>query len=76
MDADAAVLPLLLPPHQLGVDLLHLRWSPGLPAEAATALPTQGGGLVLAGADTAAAIGWGWERGIALFEGRPLRPRG
>jgi uncharacterized integral membrane protein (TIGR00698 family) len=30
----------------------------------------------LTGADTAAAVGWGWERGIALFEGRLLRPRG
>ncbi|WP_343894065.1 hypothetical protein, partial [Craurococcus roseus] len=39
VEAEAAVLP-LLPPHRLGLDLLHLRWSPGLPAAAdAAALP-------------------------------------
>jgi hypothetical protein len=74
MDADAAVLR-LLPPHRLGLDLVQLRWSPGLPA-AAPALPAAPGGVALTGADTAAAVGWGWERGIALFEGRLLRPRG
>jgi len=72
--AEAAALP-LLPPHRLGVDLVHLRWSPGLPA-AAPALPAARGTVVLTGADTAAAVGWGWEQGIALFEGRLLRPRG
>ena len=74
MDADAAVLP-LLPPDRLGLDLVQLRWSPGLPA-AATSLPATPGSVALTGADTAAAVGWGWERGIALFEGRLLRPRG
>jgi hypothetical protein len=78
LGADAAVLP-LLPPHRLGLDLLHLRWSPALPAAAlAAALPTagRGEGVALCGADTAAAIGWGWEQGITLFEGRLLRRRG
>jgi hypothetical protein len=76
VEADAAALP-LLPPHRLGLDLVQLRWSPGLPAAAAEALLPAGreGTVVLAGADTAAAIGWGWEQGIALFEGRLLRPR-
>jgi hypothetical protein len=76
MDADAAVLPLLQPPRRLGLDLVHLRWSPGLPAAAAAAAPADGAEVVLTGADTAAAIGWSWERGGALFEGRLLRPRG
>jgi hypothetical protein len=76
--AEPAVLS-VLPPRRLGLDLLHLRWSPGLPAAfaaAAAPLPAAGsGGVVLTGADTAAAVGWGWEQGIALFEGRLLRPR-
>ena len=33
------------------------------------------GRVVLTGADRAAAIGWGWEAGVTLFEGRLLRPR-
>jgi hypothetical protein len=72
-EAEAAVLP-LLPPHRLGLDLVGLRWSPGLPA-VAEALPPGREGVVLLGADTAAAIGWAWEQGIALFESRLLRPR-
>ena len=39
-------------------------------------LPAAREGMVLRAADTAAAVGWGWEQGIALFEGRLLRPRG
>lgn len=76
-EAEPAALA-LLPPRRLGLDLLHLRWSPGLPAAVAAALPdaAERGGVVLCGADTAAAIGWGWEQGISLFEGRLLRPRG
>jgi hypothetical protein len=75
-EAEAVALP-LLPPHRLGLDSIHLRWSPALPAAAAVAgLPAGREGVVLTGADTAAAIGWGWEQGIALFEGRLLRPRG
>jgi hypothetical protein len=73
-EADAATLA-LLPPHRLGLDRLHLRWSPELPAAGAAALPAARDGVVLCGADTAAAIGWGWEQGISLFEGRMLRPR-
>lgn len=73
VDADALRL---LPPDRLGLDLVCLRWSPGLPAATAAAVPLSAGRVALLGADTAAAIGWGWERGIALFEGRLLRPRG
>lgn len=75
-DAEPALLA-VLPPDRLELDLLHLRWSPGLPeALAASGSPGPGGdGVVLTGTDAAAAIGWGWERGIALFEGRLLRPK-
>ncbi|MCO6415907.1 hypothetical protein JYK14_06915 [Siccirubricoccus sp. KC 17139] len=79
--AELAALP-LLPLDRLGIGLLRLRWSPGLPLEAqrlpgglAAWLPKGRGAVVLAGADRAAAIGWGWEEGIALFEGRLVRPR-
>ncbi|MBD0271519.1 MAG: hypothetical protein ICV73_06275 [Acetobacteraceae bacterium] len=78
VEAEAAVLA-LLPPHRLGLDVLHLRWSPGLPAAFAAAAPLAAAGrdgVVLSGADTAAAIGWGWEQGIGLFEGRLMRPKG
>ncbi|TDH62080.1 hypothetical protein E2C06_14050 [Dankookia rubra] len=60
------------PPDRMGVDLLRLPWSPDL-AALGPALPQ--GRVVLTGADRAAAIGWGWEAGVALFEGRLLRPR-
>ena len=75
MDAEAAMLP-LLPPHRLDLHRVQLRWSPELPAAvAAASLPAARDAVVLSGADSAAAIGWGWEQGIALFEGRLLRPR-
>jgi hypothetical protein len=75
MDAEAAMLP-LLPPHRLDLHRVQLRWSPDLPAVvAAASLPAERDAVVLSGADTAAAIGWGWGQGIALFEGRLLRPR-
>ncbi len=72
--AAPALLP-ALPLARLEVDLLRLRWSAALPGFAA-ALPEDRGKVVLAGAARAAAIGWGWEAGITLFEGRLLRPRG
>ena len=75
IDLDAAELLAALPAAALAVDLIRLRWSPALPGLAA-ALPEDRSRLVLGGADRAAAIGWGWEAGITLFEGRLLRPRG
>ncbi len=64
----------LLPPLQLGFDYLLLRWSASLaakPAEAVRALlPEDRGSIILAGVDRPAAIGWGWEEGITLFEGK------
>lgn len=79
---EIAVLP-LLPAARLGVELVRLHWSPALPLAAqrlagglAAALPRGPERVVLTGADRAAAIGWGWEEGITLFEGALLRPRG
>jgi hypothetical protein len=71
--AAAAALP-VLPVAALRVDMVRLHWSEALPAQAA-ALLTGRETLVLGGADRAAAIGWGWEAGITLFEGRLLRAR-
>ncbi|MBX6745970.1 MAG: hypothetical protein IRY87_28385 [Acetobacteraceae bacterium] len=68
-----------LPLDRLGLDLLRLRWSPDLPrlGESLRAtLPEDRERVVLTGADGAGAIGWGWEEGITLFEGRLLRPKG
>ncbi len=68
-----------LPLARMGLPLLRLRFDPGwLRHDAATraaldaALPEDRGTLILAGADSAAAIAWGWQRGIAGFEGRLL----
>ncbi|NOG70147.1 hypothetical protein [Roseicella sp. DB1501] len=71
---DPALVPALRPAlsPEGGVELLRLAWSPAL-AALAPALPH--GRVVLTGADQAAAIGWGWEAGVTLFEGRLLQPR-
>lgn len=78
-DAPATLLP-LLPPGLLGIDVLRLRWSaelPGIPGPAIAALLGREGNapeVVLTGVDRPAAIAWGWEIGIALFQG-PLVER-
>lgn len=61
----------LLPPARLGVALVRLAWTPGL---AAAGLPPVAAPerVVLTGVDRAAALGWGLEAGIRLFEGRLL----
>jgi hypothetical protein len=69
---EAAQLPLLAPLEKLGLDLLRLRWSPDL-VRLEAALPADRACVILAGADSAAAIGWGWEAGIGHFQGRMLR---
>jgi hypothetical protein len=77
-EAEASTL-LLLPWARLGVDLIKLRWSPALAAlgpRLAEALPSQPDAVVLTGVDQAAAVGWGWEHGITLFQGRLLARRG
>lgn len=73
LDLPGPALLAALPLDRLGVDLLRLPWSPDL-SKLAPALPP--GQVVLTGADRAAAIGWGWEAGVTLFEGRLLQPRG
>ncbi|WP_073137139.1 hypothetical protein [Muricoccus roseus] len=62
----------LLPPWRVGAGLLRLAWSDALPADPGPVLAARRAGLavVLTGADRTAAIAWGWEHGITLFQGR------
>jgi len=64
---EAALLP-VLPLERLGLDLLELRWRPSLDDDLGNALGDPGR-IVLAHADTAAAIAWGRTQRIALFQG-------
>ncbi len=82
LDAAGAAALLALPPARAGVALLRLRWSGALPplgspaAEALrAALPSAPEAVVLAGVDRPAAIAWGWEMGITLFQGRLIEAR-
>ena len=68
----------LVPPARLGVDVIRLRWSPALPGAEPPALaallaeaPER---VVLTDVDRPAAIAWGWEAGLRLFQG-PLVER-
>jgi hypothetical protein len=76
-DATPALIA-LLPPERLGLDLVRLRWSPDLPSAIPEAvrrlLQAASDRMVLAGVDRPAAIAWGWEAGIRLFQG-PLVER-
>jgi hypothetical protein len=78
LDDAAPGLIALLPPERLGLDLVRLRWAAGLPARVPAAvrhlLEAAGDRVVLAGVDRPAAIAWGWEAGIRLFQG-PLVER-
>jgi hypothetical protein len=69
----------LLPGAPAGLDLLRLRWDPGLPAAMpeplAALLGTAPESVVLTGVDRAAAIAWGWEAGIRLFQGPLVEKR-
>ncbi len=62
----------LLPPQRIGAGVLRLAWSDGLPADPGPlpAVLRAGLSVVLTGADRTAAIAWGWEHGITLFQGR------
>jgi hypothetical protein len=69
-----------LPLGRLGLPLIRLRFAPELlradaPARAGldAGLPEDRATLVLLGADTPAAIAWGWQRGITRFSGRLMR---
>ncbi len=71
-EVEAATLS-LLPVGALGVHLVKLRFSPTLALmgpRVADLLPSHPDGVVLTGVDRAAAVGWGWEQGITLFQGR------
>ena len=75
----AAALPLTRP-GAIGADLIALYWLPTLPllAESVTGAVVDAiaeigpARLVLRGADSEAAIGWGCDAGIALFQGRQI----
>lgn len=78
LDDAAAGVFALLPPGRLAVDVIRLRWSPALPGQVPPALaallaetPER---VVLTGVDRPAAIAWGWEAGLRLFQG-PLVER-
>ncbi|MBP0446683.1 hypothetical protein J8J14_18055 [Roseomonas sp. SSH11] len=62
----------LLPPGRIGAGMLRLAWSDSLPADPGPLAAVTRAGLpvVLTGADRTAAIAWGWENGITLFQGR------
>lgn len=82
LDATGPAAALALPATRAGAALLRLRWSAALPplgspaAEALRAvLPAEPGSVVLAGVDRPAAIAWGWEMGITLFQGRLIESR-
>jgi hypothetical protein len=73
---------LALPPARAGTKLLRLRWSEALPALGTPAaetlravLPVEPESVVLAGVDRPAAIAWGWEMGVTLFQGRLIEAR-
>lgn len=75
-DVTPSELP-LLPPDLFGVDLVRLRFGPGVLGldaagreRLAAALPADRARVVLTGVDVPVAIGWGWERGITRFQGR------
>lgn len=65
-----------VPPSRLGVDLLHLRWSPALGAHDGTRLSIEPERVVLAGVDRAEAIAWGRRVGVSRFVGPAVVPRG
>jgi hypothetical protein len=82
LDAAAPGALLALPPARAGTARVRLRWSEALPplgspgAEALRAvLPPEPDAVVLAGVDRPAAIAWGWEMGITLFQGRLIENR-
>jgi hypothetical protein len=79
-DATAAALA-VMPMARLGLGLLRLRWTPDLPRAVPPALSaflaagTAPETVVLTGVDRPAAIAWGWEAGIRLFQGSLVERR-
>jgi hypothetical protein len=77
LEASGAMAAAVLPSPRAGFSYLRLMWSDDLPARASGAdallrdrLANPAEHVVLAGADSPAAIAWGWEAGIRLFQGR------
>ena len=56
------------PRERMGVDLLQIRWSSDLAAVGAEILGEHGSHIVLARADTEAAVAWGVSRGVRLYQ--------
>jgi hypothetical protein len=77
LEASGPLAAAVLPSPRAGFSYLRLMWSDDLPASASGAdallrdrLANPADHVVLAGADSPAAIAWGWEAGIRLFQGR------
>jgi hypothetical protein len=64
-----------LPAGALGIGLVRVPFSPALVADPASLATARGAELWLASADRAAAIAWGWDRGLRLFQGRLVERR-
>ena len=77
LEAPDAALLRPLPPRRLELDAVRLPFTPALAADPGPlpALLREGVEVVLAGADGSAAVAWGWENGITLFQGRVLQRR-
>ena len=68
----------LMPALAAEMDVLRLPWSPALPAAPPQALSLLLGGaqrLLLTEVDRPAAIAWGWEAGIGMFQGPLVEKR-
>ena len=74
LDAPGGAALALLPPARVGAGMVRLAWADSLPGDPGpvAALMRAGMKVVLTGADRAAAIAWGWENGITLFQGRAM----
>jgi hypothetical protein len=73
LEAPSGAALALLPPAGLGFGMVRLAWGdqlPGAPGPVAALARDGAMQLVLTGADRAAAVAWGWENGITLFQGR------
>ncbi|MFC0385215.1 hypothetical protein [Muricoccus vinaceus] len=60
----------LLKPARIRATMVRLAWNETLPADPGAVAALDGMEVVLTGADRAAAIAWGWENGVTLFQGR------
>jgi hypothetical protein len=69
----------LLPPDRLGFDIVRLRWAADLPSAmpepVRVLLMAAADRVVLTNVDRPAAIAWGWEAGIRLFQGALIERR-